>query len=1156
MLATLNLTADNRFRRWLVRALFALLLILGVATASAAWLLSDSNRVKQLVMAAVTRVSDRAFTIDGNFEFSLGRTVAIKAGRIRWRNPPWSADDYMLEVGEFAGSIDLLSLLQQSVVIEEAVARDAVVRLQWSDAGLFNWLLVGGDATVPGAAPAQPLPVYLEAAALRDVRVSIAHPALGEPVVIDIIGAGHQEDAEHRLVVDATTVIDGETQSVNGRIGPFPELLAAGTVDFDVTVAGPLGSLAASGAFAELGALRAPNLQLRLEASDATALLSALKLPPATDGSVRFDASITTQAQAVSASARGNFGEFELQGSLAAKNLQAYEDFKLELVATGPSLRSAGSLAGYTELPDAPYQFNVNAVRSERGLELTQFTFATTGLNINGTGSAAKLPELRDLELTFTAAGTSLYTVTQLFGLPFELREAFALDATVVASEQGARDALRADFSLGSAQGFVSGELSEAADFAGSVFSWGFDSPDIRSLAEAAGLAWRVPQPVAVRASTVIDKDAIRVTGLDLQLADNTLAGSLTLERRAATGEFSGTLSGPNAAALLGPLLTDANAGRVPPLDYEAVVKGEFSGPRLGISGAKVRVGDSRFTLDGTVAAGQPLPAVDMQITAAGGSLAKLLAHLQVADIPDTQFSASTQLSVGTDVISFEALEFSGAGAEITGKLSLSGSRFQVVDFDLSAAGQNLNALFPDTPSYRPADVPFRIAVRGMFKPDNVAIRGLDAQLGEARFSLTGDIKPDGELSVRDVQLRGAGPRLSELGDFGSWGFRDVPFRLAASLTGTAADMRVDDLQLASGSNSVAGQLNYRAGSKPYVAARLTSPQLNTNELLLPATAAQSEFFFSRTPLPLGWLDVVDGELMLQLDTLIFGQRRITNLDAELRLQDGTLHAPRVSLSSVDGSLTIAATLAPAPVGHALSARLAADHLQLARNGMGANAQTATPKYSLAADLTATGESLHDFAASADGFIWALAGAGTIDDQLSLGPLIGDFVSELVSAINPFAKKQAGVAIDCEGYYLELNRGRVVTAPALVFQTGRVTIVANGKADLASERINFTFETTPRKGIGVSVNDLISPFTKVTGTLAAPRISLNAKDAAIEGGAAVATAGFSILAKSLFNRWIGKREICQKVAGKAEQIRRERDPQNVPDLEKLFAGIE
>lgn len=165
-------------------------------------------------------------------------------------------------------------------------------------------------------------------------------------------------------------------------------------------------------------------------------------------------------------------------------------------------------------------------------------------------------------------------------------------------------------------------------------------------------------------------------------------------------------------------------------------------------------------------------------------------------------------------------------------------------------------------------------------------------------------------------------------------------------------------------------------------------------------------------------------------------------------------------------------------------------------------------------------------------------------------------MTELLGAVNPFDKTEEYNKMNCQGMYFEVENGKVETSPAIVIRSDRAVMVAQGKVDLASEQIDFTFETTPVKGIGVSVSDFANPFIKLQGTLSRPRITLNPKGTAVEGSVAVATLGLSILAKGIWQRRFASREICEKVAAKAIEARRERDPGAVPDLDKLIAGTQ
>ena len=119
--------------------------------------------------------------------------------------------------------------------------------------------------------------------------------------------------------------------------------------------------------------------------------------------------------------------------------------------------------------------------------------------------------------------------------------------------------------------------------------------------------------------------------------------------------------------------------------------------------------------------------------------------------------------------------------------------------------------------------------------------------------------------------------------------------------------------------------------------------------------------------------------------------------------------------------------------------------------------------------------------------------------------------------------------------------------PAIVAQSDKIQVFVNLDVDLKSEHINADIKTVPQKGLGVSVSDLVNPYIKVDGTLAHPTLVLDPKGVLIEGGAAVATAGLSILAMSIKDRFLSPKDQCGKAieeaAGDFEQIRKKYRPE-------------
>mgnify|MGYP001549842159 CR=1 FL=1 len=96
---------------------------------------------------------------------------------------------------------------------------------------------------------------------------------------------------------------------------------------------------------------------------------------------------------------------------------------------------------------------------------------------------------------------------------------------------------------------------------------------------------------------------------------------------------------------------------------------------------------------------------------------------------------------------------------------------------------------------------------------------------------------------------------------------------------------------------------------------------------------------------------------------------------------------------------------------------------------------------------------------------------------------------------------------------------------------------SDGVIDLETEKLDVSFNTKPRTGIGISAGVIINPLTKVGGTMTSPSLALNPKDTVISGTAAVATAGLSLLAKSMSDRFLSSKDPC----GDAVKEMRKRD---------------
>jgi hypothetical protein len=118
---------------------------------------------------------------------------------------------------------------------------------------------------------------------------------------------------------------------------------------------------------------------------------------------------------------------------------------------------------------------------------------------------------------------------------------------------------------------------------------------------------------------------------------------------------------------------------------------------------------------------------------------------------------------------------------------------------------------------------------------------------------------------------------------------------------------------------------------------------------------------------------------------------------------------------------------------------------------------------------------------------------------------------------------------------LHFDEGVVEGQPAFVQQTDKLRISANTKIDLKTEKLDVNFKMTPRKGLGLSISNIVNPYIKLTGTLGSPSLVVDPESLLIEGSVAVATAGLSVLAKSFKDRFLSGKDPCGKALAQADE---------------------
>ena len=217
------------------------------------------------------------------------------------------------------------------------------------------------------------------------------------------------------------------------------------------------------------------------------------------------------------------------------------------------------------------------------------------------------------------------------------------------------------------------------------------------------------------------------------------------------------------------------------------------------------------------------------------------------------------------------------------------------------------------------------------------------------------------------------------------------------------------------------------------------------------------------------------------LGELVLGDRSLKEIDSTLQVDQGKLTFDLRATGAQDGTLQTSGTLVPASDGTVdldMKVDLSNVRATLASEGV---APAGVPPLSVAMNIRIHGSSPRQMAAGANGHLLLTQSAGQTKSGF-ISAYGGDFVQQLAHKLNPFAKDDPFMKLDCTIARADIVNGQVTVKPILL-QSEKVTVTAHGTIDLHTEKLLLDFNTRPRKGIGVSPGMFTNPLIRLEGTL-------------------------------------------------------------------------
>jgi uncharacterized protein involved in outer membrane biogenesis len=1128
-------------RRAAATAVIVVLVLVASALAGL-WGVAASGALTGPISSWLSAGLGREFQAAGGLRIHVGRVIRIEARDLRLANASWGSRPEMFRAAVAVVVIDTASLLGPAIIVREIVVEDADLLLERRADGAANWDF---DLATDSSSERE---LRIRRLSLPHARLRFQGPPLERPLDLSFDQAEQLLAADESLRLALQGRANDTPLRLDAQFGPWAALRSGR--DVSLRASGSLGAvtLRAEGHADSLAQPVDAALRLQVSGADASALAVRLGLPAVGDGPIALDATLAPApaARGLRAAVAGRFGSFD-------GRLRAYLDsrasparYGVQARIAGPDLALAGLVAGINGLPSGPFRLRLDLERRPGDWVLRDSELAAAEVRITADGAIDAAAgdsageTARKGRLRFSADGPDAAVLARRLGLRWGPRGRFSLRGTLASGPADTLD-LDATASTTLAEFTARGPLRYAAGLAGTRLRVTASGADFR--ATAAGLGWTPGPDVGptgryhAAAEVAPGPGRIGIAGGRLSVGGEELRldGSIALARRAAGTDLRFDLKGKDASGRVPRLLVTG----LPATPYRAQGRLRRSASATRLDGLRLSLADAALRVDGAVGDAPGFAGTRLDVDASGSALERFAALAPGVDLPHGAFSAAGRVEREGSHVVLHGLRLAAGGA--TGSLDadftlpLADARF---GFDVEARGPELAALLPQLAGMRDAGGNFEFQAQGSHAADRWVFQRLHLQSDGGLLDLSGNLafQPHFQTTALAIQARTA--NLAALGRLIGRDLPAQPLELQAHFSGTGEEFDLDDLSGRFAGSDFRGRLGVRgSGEQRQVDAHIESKLLDLRPFLRPAQppAAPAPHdprddgrLIPARRLGLGILDGISGRLDLQARQLLLGDESFRNLSVRGTLAQRHLQVDSLSFSSDDGNLTARLDLAEDARGVRIRASGSASNLALAPVPTGLRGPYAG-RFDARFHLDGSGHDWRELAGSLDGEL-RLTGRGGRIANSRLMTAADDFLTRLLTALNPMTTRQPETTVVCTAYLLKARGGVVTTDPALLLRTAEMDIVSQGSVDLKSETLDFSFRTAARKGLGLGIAQLVNPYIRVTGTLRSPGLAINPRSAVVGGGAAVATGGLSILATTAWDRWVGASDPCQAVA--------------------------
>ena len=361
----------------------------------------DLARFQDELEAFLGEFTGREVVINGEFEASLGRTVAIRIEDARLGNASWSSAPHMLRVGELELQFGLWSVFRDTLKIEYLRLNDIEVLVEAdADHGL-NWSFDPSTGIEEWLASRSVTQYTFEHAKFTDIRLRYGDGWLDEARTLEVIHCALEETEDDFLALELDGRLDDFDITISGRAGPQQSLAKGENISLDITTDVGDFRLVTRGFFQQINPMRWPEISFEFVGPDVATLLVEVGLPEFTSGPVDLRGDLDQDPPGVKLDVSGSVGEVQLDVHGTLEDVEQMTGLAMEGSVSGPHLRDLLRMFRVGELPPGAFRVGGRIAGDEPPFALSDVAISIGEFSAEISGSV----DTDDAELDISASG-------------------------------------------------------------------------------------------------------------------------------------------------------------------------------------------------------------------------------------------------------------------------------------------------------------------------------------------------------------------------------------------------------------------------------------------------------------------------------------------------------------------------------------------------------------------------------------------------------------------------------------------------------------------------------------------------------------------------------------------------------------------------------